>query len=198
MKSESVRFIVTVFIQLSAGAFGSSGWTVASRFPRAGDLVTRVSVVNDAILYFDSRGRVSEENALVRFGWRNKRCVCWIDLLVKRDPRFESMDLQIFQIDVALQVQCIQIFDPDRRVELIDLAEFFAGRRVVKFNAGHRHGPWRNVRKLANLGADAVVRESPFDLVRDITIDVAEAVKKERQHNQHNATAATSNPARIA
>ena len=77
---------------------------------------------------FDSRGRVSEENALVRFGWNVEVAKVGSSLLVKRDPRFESMDLQIFQVDVALQVQCIQIFDPDRRVELIDLAEFFAGR----------------------------------------------------------------------
>ncbi len=97
-------------------------------------------------------------------------------LFVKRDPRFETFDLEILEIDVALQVQSVEIFNPDRGQEAIDLSELLAGLRVVEFDARHLDGLRRKSGvKLANLSADAVVCKRLFDLVGNVAIDVSQA-----------------------
>ena len=104
-------------------------------------------------------------------------------MFVKLHPRFESFNLQIFKIDVALEIQRVEVFDTNRRRQTIDLTQLFAGSRVVQFDARHlNESGWKARVKLLNRRADAVVGESVCDLTRNIAVDIPEPIKEEHQH----------------
>src|SRR5258707_14917953 len=106
------------------------------------------------------RGRVSKQDARVRLGRRNVYVAKVRSALrVKVYPKVQAFDGQVFQIDIAPQIQGIKILDPHRRQQAIDLAEFLAGARIEELNAEHLDGLRRKRRmRLSDFRAAAVRR----------------------------------------
>ncbi len=147
--------------------------------------MTRVAVMDHAVLDLDRGGSVGEENAPVWFGrWNVDVAKVRTSLVVKRNPDLQAFHLQIPEIDIALQVQRIKIFDLDRRQQSVDLSETLACLRVVEFDTLHLDSVGREVSvKVVNLGANAVVGERILDLARDVAIDKTQPEQKQDQQD---------------
>ena|SRR2546426_11582667 len=100
-------------------------------------------------------------------------------LVVKGHPRFQAFDFQVLEVDVAAQVQGVEILDAHGSQQAIDLAEFLAALRVIQLDAEHLHSLWRDgSMKLFDVGANAVFGERVFDLTGHIAIHKAKLVGK--------------------
>ncbi len=103
--------------------------------------VQRIAVMHQRVLQFDVRGRVSKQDARVRFRrWNVQITKVRLALCVEVHPKLQSFDRQVFQIDVAPQVQRVQILNAHRCQQSIDLAKLLAGLRVIEFDAEHLYG----------------------------------------------------------
>ncbi len=145
----------------------------------------RVAVVHVRIFQLNMRGRVSKQDARVWFGRRNMYVAKVRSALrVKVYPKLQAFDGQVFQIDVAPQIQRVKILDAHRRQQSIDFAKLFAGARVVELDAEHLDGLRRKRRmRLSDFRADAVRRQRAFDLIGHVTIDRAHAVGDQPSQN---------------
>src|SRR6185369_5464916 len=150
--------------------------------------------MDDSVFYFDGRGCVREKDAPVRFGWRNTevaeiRAAC----VVKRHPQLETFHLQILKMDVALQVQGVQVFDSHRRQQPIDPSDPFVGRRIVEFDTIHLDGPRREGSvKISNFGAYAVICEGSLYLAGDVAVHKTQTEKKQ-DHEDYEQFDTTGN-----
>src|SRR6185369_1344151 len=157
--------------------------------------------MNDSVFYFDGRGSVREKDAPVRFGRRNMQVAeIRAAFVVKRNPQLETFHLQILKVDVALQVQRVQVFDSHRRQQPVDPSDAFVGCRIVEFDAVHLDGPGRKRGvKITDLRAYAVVREGCFYLAGNISIDETQTEKKQdhQDHQQRDSTGNTRSNHRV-
>src|SRR2546430_428446 len=105
-------------------------------------------------------------------------------LVVKDDPYFQAFNFQVLKVDVAAQVQGVEVLDAHGSQQAIDLAEFLAALRVVQLDTQHLHSLWRDGSvKLFDIGANAVLGECVFDLSGYIAIYKTELVGEEDQQD---------------
>src|SRR5215831_12681981 len=131
-------------------------------------------------------GRVGKQDARIGLRRRDMNVAkIRTALRVEVHPQFQSLNLQIFEIDVAAQVKGVKILYANRRQHAIDLAEFLAGGRVIEFKAlqFYRLRGDRGV-KTPDLSANAVIRQRVLNLAGNISIDVPQAVQNQPGENQ--------------
>ena len=80
--------------------------------------------------------RIREQDAPVRLRRRN------VDVAeiraapgIKIYPDFHSLDLQIFQVDIATQVQRVEIFNPHLGQHAADFPKLLARLRIIELEA---------------------------------------------------------------
>src|SRR5579883_2922547 len=97
-------------------------------------------------------------------------------LRVERDPHFRVVNLQLFEIDVAAQIERVEVWNANRCEKAVKLAELFAALRVVEFHIRHLDGARREFYvRAADFGADSVFGESLNDLIRNDLIEPSRA-----------------------
>ena len=104
---------------------------------------------------------------------------------IEVNPQLQSFDLQIFQVDVSVQVKRIEILDSHGGQQPIDLAELLTALGVIELDAKHLDSLRTKCGvESFDFGAHAVRRQSVLDLSRDISIDVPEAISKQPDEHQ--------------
>ncbi len=93
----------------------------------------RVAIMNLRIFDFHVSGGIGKQNTPVWFRRRDVNIVkIRAALCVKVNPQFQTFNLQIFQIDIAAQIQGVKILDAHRSQQAINLAKFLAGKGIVE------------------------------------------------------------------
>ena len=148
------------------------------------------------IFQFNMRGRVSKQDARVRFGRRNVYVAeIRSTLRVKAYPKLEAFDGQVFQVDVAPQIQRVKIFDAHRSQQTIDLTKLFAGAGIEELNAEHLDCLRRNRRmRLSDFCADTVSRQRAFDLIGHVAIDRAHPISDQHDQDEDDHKSGDNDP----
>src|ERR1700682_467367 len=103
--------------------------------------------------------RVCKEDPPVRLGGRHVN-----DAKVRSPsgievhPDLKALDLQILEIDLAVEIERIEVPDANLRQQAIDLAQPFPAARVVQFDVLHLDCiRWQGGVKVLDLGTDAIL-----------------------------------------
>src|ERR1700686_212192 len=96
----------------------------------------QVTVMDMRVLDFYVSGGIREQDTLVRLRrWDVNVAKVRTPLGVEVDPELQAFYLEILQVDIALQVQRVEIFDPHGGHHAANLPELFTSLGIEEFKA---------------------------------------------------------------